>query len=186
MRIIAGEYRGRMLAALGGLAVRPTTDRVRQSVFDILSTRVDFDGIKVLDLFSGSGSLGLEAISRGAASATLVDSSRKSLHIAEKNARILGCLQKCTLHEADVFWYLKNSKNTFDLVFADPPFKLERIVELPERLYESRVLGVGKYFVMEHSKESNVETIDTHFEITKKAFGQTTVLILEKTSSATS
>ncbi len=183
MRIIAGEYRGRALAGLAGLEVRPTTDRVKQTVFDILSTRIDFEDIKVLDLFSGSGSLGLEAISRGAASTTMVDHSRKSLAIAEKNARILGCHSQCVFYQADVFWYLKNTKHSFDLVFADPPFKLETIGEIPERVYESTVLEERSYFVMEHDKKSAVQVHQEHFEVMKKPFGQTIVLILKKPSS---
>ncbi|MBI3005782.1 MAG: 16S rRNA (guanine(966)-N(2))-methyltransferase RsmD [Ignavibacteriales bacterium] len=180
MRIIAGEYRGRILSSLSGLAVRPTTDRVRQTVFDILSTRMDFEGIRVLDLFSGSGSLGLEAVSRGAGTVTMVDNSRKSLAIAEKNARILGCASQCTFYQADVFWYLRNTRQEFDLVFADPPFKLDTIGEIPERTYESSVLKPGRYFVMEHGKSSTVGLNTGHFEIMKKTFGQTMVLIMKK------
>ncbi|HLF19642.1 MAG TPA: 16S rRNA (guanine(966)-N(2))-methyltransferase RsmD [Bacteroidota bacterium] len=180
MRIIAGKYGGRILTSLSGLSVRPTTDRAKQTIFDVLSGRIDFEGIKVLDLFSGSGSLGLEALSRGAGSVTMVDNSLKSLKVAENNVRMLGCQSQCTLYQADAFWHLKNTKQSFDLVFADPPFKLETIGRIPERVYQSTVLNVDSFFVMEHSKESRIGLDPKHFEIMTKQFGQTTVLIMKK------
>ncbi len=181
MRIIAGTYRGRILSSPRDLSVRPTTDRARQTIFDILSNRVALEGLHVLDLFSGTGSLGLEAISRGAASTTFVDRSRDSLDLLRKNIQTLGCDQQCTVYQADVFWYLKNTRSTFDLVFVDPPYKLENIGTLPRAILESGVLKTGSYVVMEHSRESAVDIDETAYAVTRKPFGQTTVLILEKT-----
>jgi len=180
MRIIAGKYRGRLLTAAKDLSVRPTTDRAKQMIFDMLAARVDFEGLDVLDLFCGSGSLGLEAISRGAARATFVDHSRASLGLAEKNARALRCWTQCTFHQADVFWYLKNMQQCFNLIFADPPYKLETIGSIPEAVFESKALEQGRYLIMEHSKESPVQLDPQHFEIIQKPFGQTTVLFLKK------
>ncbi len=178
MRIIAGRFRGRSLTTVRDLSVRPTTDRAKQTIFDILSNRLDFDGIEVLDLFAGSGSLGLEAISRGASHAVFVDRSPQSLQVLESNIAALGCRDQCSVYPAEAFWFLKNTRRTFDVVFVDPPFRLERIAELPEALYASPVLKDGTYVVMEHSKESPVEPSETMYEITRKPFGQTTVLVL--------
>jgi 16S rRNA (guanine966-N2)-methyltransferase len=179
MRIIAGQHRGRNLVTVRDHSVRPTTDRAKQTIFDILSNRLDFDGIEVLDLFAGSGSLGLEAISRGARQATFVDKSPQSLQILEANIRSIGCEAQCTAYAADVFWYLKNARRSFDLVFVDPPYRLDRIADLPKELFASEALREGTFVVMEHSKESPVEPAETMFDITRKPFGQTTVLILK-------
>lgn len=179
MRIIAGQYRGRVLSTVRDLSVRPTTDRAKQTIFDILSNRLDFDGVEVLDLFAGSGSLGLEAISRGAGHTTFVDKAAQSLRSLESNIDTLGCAGQCTAYTADVFWFLKNTHKAFDLVFIDPPYRLERIEELPNAIYASPVVKTGTLVVMEHSKESQVLLSDAMYDITRKQFGQTTVLILQ-------
>ncbi|HLE33524.1 MAG TPA: 16S rRNA (guanine(966)-N(2))-methyltransferase RsmD [Bacteroidota bacterium] len=179
MRIIAGTLRGRILAAPRDRSVRPTTDRVKQSIFDMLATRMDLEGIEVLDLFSGSGSLGLEALSRGAAAATFVDTSRDSLSLLEKNIRSLGLDDRTTVHQAEVFWFLKNLRRPYDLVFADPPFALERIGELPTAISTSGVLKPGTYVVMEHGKDAAVDVPGESFELLRKMFGQTVVLIMK-------
>ena len=179
MRVIAGHHRGRNLVTVRDHSVRPTTDRAKQTIFDILSNRLDFDGIEVLDLFAGSGSLGIEAISRGARQVTFVDKSPQSLEALEANVRTLGCSEQCTSYAADVFWYLKNARRSFDLVFVDPPYRLERIADLPAELYSSEALREGTHVVMEHSKESPVEPSESMFEVTRKQFGQTTVLVLK-------
>jgi 16S rRNA (guanine966-N2)-methyltransferase len=185
MRIIAGQFRGRNLVSVRDYSVRPTTDRAKQTIFDILSNRLDFEGIEVLDLFAGSGSLGLEAISRGARQVTFVDKSPQSLQALETNVRTLGCSEQCISYAADVFWYLKNARRPFDLVFVDPPYRLERITELPSELYASAALRDGTYVIMEHSRESSVEPSESMFEITRKPFGQTSVLIMKTKSKAT-
>ena len=179
MRIIAGEFRGRSIGSVHDLSVRPTTDRVKQTIFDILTNRIEFGGIEVLDLFAGSGNLGLEALSRGAKSVAFIDKARKSLEVLEKNVASLGCESCCSIYQADVFWYLKNINHLYDLVFTDPPYKLENIALLPNAIYDSGVLRNGTYVVMEHSRESVIELDEQKYEIFKKAFGQTTVLILK-------
>ncbi len=180
MRIIAGTYRGRILASPRDRSVRPTTDRAKQTIFDILGNRVEFDGLHVLDLFSGTGSLGLEAISRGVSSVTFVDSSRDSLDILRRNIKALDCEKQCTLYQADVFWYLKNTRSHFDLVFIDPPYKLPTIGTLPTAVHESAILNDHGMIVMEHSRESTINLDEEAYDVTRKPFGQTTVLILRK------
>jgi 16S rRNA (guanine966-N2)-methyltransferase len=179
MRIIAGTYRGRTLVTVPDLSVRPTTDRVKQTIFDILFNRVDWTGLEVLDLFSGSGSLGLEAISRGAASATFIEKSPKSLAAIQKNIDMLKCGDQCTVYQADVFWYLKNAHHPYGLVFADPPYKLETIGTIPNAIYDSGVLRNGTYVFMEYSRESSIDLDETKYDILRKPFGQTNVLIMQ-------
>lgn len=179
MRIIAGMYRGRTLAALRDLSIRPTADRVKQTIFDILSSRLELEGIGVLDLFAGSGSLGLEALSRGASHVTFIEKARSSLEALEKNIRKLGCEDRTTMHQADVFWFLRNAHQPYDLVFVDPPYALETIGTLPTAIAGSGVLRKGSYVVMEHSRESEVPVPEDSFEVLRKQFGQTVLLILK-------
>lgn len=179
MRIIAGAFRGRTLVTVRDLSVRPMTDRVKQAVFDVLAHRLQFEGMAVLDLFSGSGSLGLEALSRGAQHSTFVDTSRKSLDILEKNIESLNCAAQCVAYQADAFWYLKNIHRMFDLVFADPPYALEKIGALPNAIYNSGIVRNGTYVIMEHNRRSVIDLDAQKYEIVAKPFGQTTVLILK-------
>ncbi len=125
MRIIAGEFRGRKLAALGkGDAkahLRPTPDRVRESLFSLLASRLDLDGLRVLDLFAGTGALGLEALSRGAAEAVFVESGRVGQRLIARNIETLGVGERARLIGADAT-RLGRAEGAFDLVFLDPPY----------------------------------------------------------------
>jgi len=184
MRIIAGTYRGMRLSAPRTLAVRPTTDRVKQTLFDILTSRIEFEGKEVLDLFAGSGSLGLEALSRGARRVTFVEKSRPALRVLERNIRALRCDDRVIIHQADVFWFIKNVFQTYDLVFVDPPYALETIGSLPALLAGSGLLRPGSYVVMEHSRESDVPVPPDAFDTIRKQFGQTVALILQARDQA--
>ena len=118
MRVVAGEYRGRRLQAPRGTSVRPTSDRVREALFSILG---DIEGLRVLDLFAGSGALAIEALSRGAASATLVENDRAALDAIRANlAPLEGA--NAEIVRADALAWLGGRRGPFDLVFADPPY----------------------------------------------------------------
>ena len=118
MRVVAGEYRGRRLQAPRGTSVRPTSDRVREALFSILG---DIEGLRVLDLFAGSGALAIEALSRGAASATLVENDRAALDAIRANlAPLEGA--NADVVRADALAWLGGRRGPFDLVFADPPY----------------------------------------------------------------
>lgn len=143
MRVIAGQLGGRRLLA-GGRAhrgLRPTSERVREAVFSILG---DLEGMRVLDLFAGTGALGIEAISRGAAAATFVD---RDVGLVEANVGELGIAEACEVVRRDVRSFLRDDRGAYDLVFCDPPYKLARRLGdeldklLPPRLAEgSRVI----------------------------------------------
>ncbi len=122
MRIVAGELGGRRLGVPPGDAVRPTTDRVREALFSILGT---IDGLAVLDLYCGSGALGLEALSRGAAAVTMVDVETGPAHA---NAAALGVADRIALVSADACAFLRRDRGGYDLIFVDPPYKLARRV----------------------------------------------------------
>ena len=125
MRVIAGEFRGRPLAALGrgdpGAHLRPTSDRVRESLFSMLAHRVDFDGLRVLDLFAGTGALGLEALSRGAGHVTFVDNGRVALRLLRENIKRLDVAARGDLITADTR-HLPAAPAPADLIFLDPPY----------------------------------------------------------------
>ena len=122
MRIIAGEWRGRKLAAPAGMATRPTADRTRETLFSMLASRLgSFDGLRVADLYAGSGALGLEALSRGAAHATFVETDRTALKAIEANAAALNAADRITVRATSASTLPPNQ--SFDLVFADPPYK---------------------------------------------------------------
>ncbi|HWP82243.1 MAG TPA: 16S rRNA (guanine(966)-N(2))-methyltransferase RsmD [Bacteroidota bacterium] len=178
MRIIAGTYKGRPLVSVRDRSVRPTTGRAKKTIFDILQHRIDFSGKSVLDLFAGSGSLGLEALSRGAESVVFVENSSRSIAVLEKNIRALNCESQCTVYRADVFWFLKTYRRTFDVIFVDPPYTLETLGLLPGAIGNSNVIRPNTYVVMEHSKETPVDIPAESFEVIRKPFGQTMVLIL--------
>jgi len=179
MRIIAGTWRGRTLTAGRGHAIRPATDRARQTIFDILTHRIGLEGLEVLDLFSGTGSLGLESLSRGAAHVTFVESSRSSIDILQANIRALGCEAQCTVYQSEVFRFLKNVGRSYDLVFADPPYALPEIARIPEALEASTVLKPGSIIVMEHPTSVPVALQPEKYSVTRRQFGQTGVLIAE-------
>jgi len=119
MRVVAGELRGRGIAGPGrGKTVRPTADRVREALFSILG---DVSGARVLDLFCGTGALGIEALSRGAGRAALVD---LEIELAQRNLQALGLEERCEVVRSDALRFLGRPSDRFDLVFCDPPYSL--------------------------------------------------------------
>lgn len=131
MRIIAGSKRGKNLLSPQGEGVRPTTNMVKESVFNILQFGIE--GRRFLDLFAGSGQMGLEALSRGAALAVFVDSSRESQRLIEKNIRLAGFEDRARLAAADFESYLTSRGEEFDIAFIDPPYReglMERALQL--------------------------------------------------------
>ena len=126
MRVIAGDARGRKLSAPRGLATRPTLARVRESMFSRLSVRLDFQGLRVLDLFAGTGSLGIEALSRGAGHVTFVESARAALIALRRNLDALGFSGRARVLKNDVIRALEvlaAAGEHFDLVLLDPPYR---------------------------------------------------------------
>jgi 16S rRNA (guanine966-N2)-methyltransferase len=150
MRIVAGTLRGRRIRAPAGRATRPTSDRVREALFSILG---DVGGLAVLDLYAGSGALGIEALSRGAASAVFVDSEPRAVAAIRANLEALGL--DAGVHKRDALAYLRDTREgPFDLVFLDPPYSSasEMGGPLSERL--SSVLNDQSRIVSESDKRS--------------------------------
>ena len=149
LRIVGGEWRGRRLCAPKGDSTRPTADRVRESLFNILMA--DVRDANVLDLFSGSGALALEALSRGAASATLVDVDRNAQQTIARNIETLGAHPRAKLIKSDWHSALASFQCPFDLVFLDPPYALLDVyAQAASALAQRHLLAPGAILVMEH------------------------------------
>lgn len=148
MRVISGTRGGLPLKSLDGLDTRPTTDKVKESIFNILFDRTA--GAKVLDLFSGSGAMGIEALSRGAASATLVDSSPKAVQIIRKNLEFTRLSANVTTLRADRF--LMSCTDKFDIIFMDPPYFSTEIPDCLKIIFERNLLADGGIIVAESDK----------------------------------
>ena len=144
MRIIAGEWRGRRLAAPAGRATRPTTDRAREAWMSIVQPALT--GARVLDLFAGSGALGLEALSRGAAMATFVEHDPRALTALRKNVEVLNVRERVTIVRADAVKFLQSlDPGAFDIAFADPPYERGLAPAVADRWLDSafaHILGV--------------------------------------------
>ena len=134
LRIIAGEARGRRLSTPEGMEVRPTTSRVREAVFNSLHSQGCLEGADVLDLFAGSGALGLEAVSRGAASATFVESAPPALAALRANIDAIGFNGRCRVVSGDVMGELLRLDREFDIALCDPPYQFDSWPELLSRI----------------------------------------------------
>ena len=153
MRIIAGEMRSRKLKAPEGMDTRPTLDRVRESLFSILQGRVR--SARVLDLYAGSGALALEALSRGAESAVLVDCAPRACRIVQENILALGCQDRARLlrmKDTAALERLSRAGETFDLIFLDPPYRMDP-ADVCALIAEKKLLTENGVIVVEHSRD---------------------------------
>lgn len=147
LRIIAGEARGRRLSTPDGIEVRPTTSRVREAVFNSLHSQGRLEGADVLDLFAGSGALGLEAVSRGAASATFVESAPPALAALKANIDATGFNDRCRVVPGDVMEELPRLGHGYDVVLCDPPYRFDAWPELLSRLPADTVVAESEQAV---------------------------------------
>jgi 16S rRNA (guanine(966)-N(2))-methyltransferase RsmD len=163
LRIIGGRYRGRRITPPSGLRARPTTDFAREGLFNILSNRVDFEDITVLDLFSGTGCISYEFSSRGAKEIHLVEKDIKHIAGIRKIIRDLGFSNIKAIH-IDVKAYLKACTVKYDIVFADPPYDISWLKEIPDLVTGSGVIKEDGFFILEHPKDMNFGGHSLFFE----------------------
>ena len=177
MRIVAGTHRGRSLLGPRGPGVRPTADRVRESLFNLLGQF--FDGGEVLDLYAGTGALAFEALSRGASRAVLVDDGAESARLVAENARALGLEGAVTflrMPVARAVARLAAEGRRFSLVFADPPYGEEAAAEVVRGVGEGRLLSGGGTLVVEHGRrEPSPEALAGLERVDSRRFGDTVV-----------
>ncbi|SUN77461.1 methyltransferase [Streptococcus massiliensis] len=150
MRVVAGKYGGRPLKSLAGKTTRPTTDKVKGAIFNMIGPY--FDGGRVLDLYAGSGGLAIEAVSRGMAEAVLVEKDRRAQGVVAANIAVTQEMEKFQLLKLDDKRALSQLTGMFDLVFLDPPYAKEEIVQVITRLTEQNLLAEGAFVVCETEK----------------------------------
>ena len=155
MRIIGGKNKGKKLKSFDGQDIRPTSDRARESLFNILGSRVF--GCDFLDLCSGTGGVGLESYSRGANTVTFVDSSQKSLNLAKENAKSIGLDKEFVLTPADNF--LKRTDKKFDIIFFDPPYVFDGVSEILKIVNEKQILKEGGLFIYERVADKQSQEV---------------------------
>ena len=154
MRIISGKYRRRRFDVPSNITARPTTDMARESLFNLLNNRIDFEEITALDLFAGTGAISFELLSRGCPQVTCVEIAATQLRFIHK---VKDSLQDPNLNiiRADVFKFIGLSHSAFDLIFADPPYEHPRFAEIPELILGSQLVRPGTLVIIEHSKAHN-------------------------------
>lgn len=170
MRIVGGSLKGRRFASKHMPHARPTTDRAKESVFNILDQHFYWENLDVLDLYSGLGSLALESYSRGAKSVDAVDKNIKSIKYIAETAKEWGADIK--VHKADVLKFLKKCSNQYDLVFADPPYnRSDLLLETIQVVKEEGILKQGGWFVLEHE---TLQDIPKEYCFDQRVYGQST------------
>ncbi len=176
MRIITGSLKGRRLFLPSKeLDIRPTSDRTKEGMFGVIASRMELQGMRVLDLFAGIGNLGFEAISRGAQSVEFVDSSRYAISLIEKNAERLGVTSQTHCITSDVQRFVQGMPRPYDLVFADPPYDYPELPELVERILNNGWLAGDGWLVLEHDRRHDF-TDHLHCAFSKP-YGRTIVTI---------
>jgi len=152
MRIVGGKYKGRVFRPNKKFTSRPTTDVAKEGLFNILENRYDFSSKMVLDLFSGTGSMAYEFLSRGCKEALLIEKNYNHVRFIQGVLKDLG-IENARVVKTDAFKYLHHSPEKFDIIFADPPFDLPYLSEIPEAVFKSGVLNQDGLFILEHPKE---------------------------------
>lgn len=153
MRIIGGKHKGKTILAPKGLPVRPTTDFAKESLFNILNNSLDFEEIKLLELFAGTGNIGYEFSSRGCKSVTSVDLNFQCIRFIKKTNQELGFNNKVI--RSDTFRFIKSNKEKYSLIFADPPYSLDKIQDIPSSIFSQNLLEDDGILIIEHDKHTD-------------------------------
>lgn len=157
MRIIGGEFGGRRFNPPANMPhTRPTTDIAKEGLFNVIENNLDISSLKTLDLFGGTGSISYELASRGATDLTIVEKDPSMHAFIKKNAEALA-IEHIKVIKMDVFRFIEQCQETFDFIFAGPPYALAAIDELPARIFEKKLLKPGGWFVLEHTPRNNYE-----------------------------
>jgi len=183
MRILTGKARGVKLNTLEGLNTRPTSERTKEAVFSMI--QFDIEGREVLDLYAGSGQMGLEAVSRGAAMATFVDNSKQAVAIITKNIEKTKLNDNCRVFNSDVKDYIRvvKGKKKYDVVFIDPPYALCAVPDALKALSESQLLKPTSLIICESAESDIFESAPellSRFTVIKKAkYGVANITIVK-------
>jgi len=160
MRIISGSLGGRRINPPSKMPhTRPTTDIAKEGLFNILQNRMDFEGIKTLDLFGGTGCISYELASRGAADLTIIEKDNTMHAFIKKNLDMLGA-ENAKVLKMDVFSFLNSCSEPFNFIFAGPPYALGSIDELPKIIVAKKLIAKGGFFVLEHTPRNQYEKFE--------------------------
>lgn len=158
MRIISGIHRGRKISPPAKmLYTRPTTDIAKEGLFNIIENNIDISSLKTLDIFGGTGSISYELASRGAPDVTIVEKDPAMYEFIKKTAAALS-FENFKVVKMDVFKFLQQCSETFDLIFAGPPYALTTIYDLPKIIFEKKLLKQNGWFILEHTPANNYKT----------------------------
>lgn len=178
MRIIGGEHRGRILnPSMKGWPTRPTTDISKEGLFNMLMNSIDFESTKMLDLFGGTGNHTWEFLSRGCTDVTYVDNYRGCLKFVTKMREDLGYESELNIVAQNVKSFVKNSIQSYDYIFAGPPYPLKWLDEIPNLIFEYNLLAPEGLFVLEHNPDHNFENHPRFLK--KRNYGQTIFCFFE-------
>ena len=188
MRIISGIFRGRKLIKFNKEGIKPTTDKTRESIFNIVvsylkinekSNNLPFQGFNVLDIFAGTGALGFEAISRGAAKVTFIEKSKDNLQVLYKNVDHLKVNEKVKIIKRSIR-KVKKIDGKFDLIFIDPPYQMDLILKKTlKKILDFKIIKKNSIIILEHSKKKKI-SIPEDFEIIKeKIYGNSSLTLIK-------
>lgn len=171
MRIISGIHGGRRISPPSKMPyTRPTTDIAKEGLFNILQNNLDIEGLRTLDLFGGTGSISYELASRGAADLTIVEKDPVMFDFIKKTSATLG-FENFHVIRSDVFIFLKTASDTYDFIFAGPPYALTNIDDLPRKVAEKKILNPGGWFVLEHTPKNDYKEYELYR--TERNYGTT-------------
>ena len=178
MRVISGIAKGRVLNSLEGDATRPTTDRVKESIFNII--QFDIEGRRILDLFGGSGQMSIEAVSRGAESAVIAENSKQAAAIIRDNIKKCGFSDKIRIHVGDFAEVLTKSEK-YDVIFLDPPYKSTLLLKALTIIHSFDILSNHGIIVCETDKNAEVPLLSPPYETRKEyIYGKTKITVIRK------
>lgn len=181
MRIISGSLGGRRIHPPAHMPhTRPTTDIAKEGLFNVLQNSLDFEELKTLDLFGGTGCISYELASRGVINLTIVERDPKMAAFIQKTTQELG-IGKLRLVKSEVFRFVETCAESFDFIFAGPPYALTTIDDLPLKIFKHNLLAQGGIFVLEHTPRNNYES-DPHF-LRSRSYGTTVFSFFENSQT---
>jgi 16S rRNA (guanine(966)-N(2))-methyltransferase RsmD len=182
MRIISGKYKSRRFDVPKSFKARPTTDFAKENLFNVLANLLDLDDAIALDLFAGTGSISFELLSRGCKEVVCVEKDNAHHAFIKKVKAELNAGNLITL-KTDAFKYIASTQQTFDFIFADPPYALKELERIPEMILSNHLLKEGGIFVMEHSKEYDFSSLPLFSQ--KRIYGAVNFSLFQEFSSNT-
>ena len=166
MRIIRGKYKTRYYPVPKNFPSRPTTDFAKEGLFNIIEHQYSLENLKILDLCSGTGSISIEFLSREAGSVVAVDKNFNCIKHLKGISEKLGCKDQIQIVKSDIIKYLSNTEDSYDMIFADPPFNFEDYGKLVDLIFKRKLLNEQGVIIIEHAKQTSLEDI-THFQFSR-------------------